>query len=76
MDFKWFSAKLNDILNELDHRNLNDLPPFRDTNATAENVAAFIYERLAPDIKAAAAKLRDVTVEESSKYGATYKPGN
>ena len=74
LDFKWFSSLLNNILKELDHQNLNDLKPFREKNATAENVAAFIYRRLGPDIEAAAAKLYEVTVEESPKYGATFKP--
>ena len=39
------------ITGELDHRNLNlDVPWFRDRIPSAENIAAFCWERLAPRI--------------------------
>jgi 6-pyruvoyltetrahydropterin/6-carboxytetrahydropterin synthase len=58
----------------MDHQNLNDLPDFRERNATAENVAAFIYARLAPKIETTNVRLARVTVKESPKYAASFVP--
>ncbi len=41
------------VVSLLDHRNLNlDVPWFRDRQPSAENIAVFIWERLAPHIPA------------------------
>lgn len=74
LDFKEFSARLGEVLEQLDHRNLNELPPFDERNATAENIAAYIFEQLAPRLEPTGATLARVTVEESAKYAATYIP--
>jgi 6-pyruvoyltetrahydropterin/6-carboxytetrahydropterin synthase len=74
IDFKELSKRLDDVLEVLDHQNLNELAAFSARNATAENLAAFVYERLAPQVEALGAKLRRVTVEESPKYAASYVP--
>jgi len=74
LDFKVFSSHLGEVLELLDHRNLNELPAFDKRNATAENVAAFVYEQLAPRLESTGAELSRVTVEESSKYAASFIP--
>jgi 6-pyruvoyltetrahydropterin/6-carboxytetrahydropterin synthase len=74
VDFKALDALLNDVLAVLDHRNLNELDAFAERNATAENIAAFVYRELAPHLEALGAKLRRVTVEESPKYVASFEP--
>ncbi|HUU56095.1 MAG TPA: 6-carboxytetrahydropterin synthase [bacterium] len=74
LDFKEFSSYLGDVLELLDHQNLNELPPFRERNATAENIAAYIFGQLAPRLEQTGAKLNRVTVEESEKYAASFGP--
>ncbi len=74
VDFKVLSAQLNDVLGDLDHQNLNELAAFSERNATAENIAAFVYNELAPQLEALGAKLCWVTVEESPKYAASFGP--
>jgi 6-pyruvoyltetrahydropterin/6-carboxytetrahydropterin synthase len=74
LDFKELSAYLGDVLEQLDHRNLNELPAFEERNATAENIAAYIFEQLAPRLESTGATLRRITVEESSKYAASFIP--
>jgi 6-pyruvoyltetrahydropterin/6-carboxytetrahydropterin synthase len=74
VDFKVLSARLNDVLGDLDHRNLNELAAFSERNATAENIAVFVYHELAPQLEALGAKLCWVTVEESPKYAASFGP--
>jgi 6-pyruvoyltetrahydropterin/6-carboxytetrahydropterin synthase len=45
-DFKDLKESLHVILGGYDHRYLNETPPFDTINATAENLARTIYERL------------------------------
>jgi len=74
LDFKVLAAELAKILEGLDHQNLNDLEPFTRENATAENIASYVYGRLAPRVVEFGATLTEVTIEESAKYAATYIP--
>lgn len=74
LDFKELSSHLGEILAQLDHQNLNEIPPFDDRNATAENIAAYIFERLAPRLEGTGATLCRITVEESTKYAASFIP--
>lgn len=72
MDFKVLKKELDAVLGELDHKNLNEHPHFRDTNATSENLAMYIYRRLAPAVSQAGVKLARVRVCESASSGASY----
>lgn len=46
IDFKTVRGITRGITDELDHRYLNEIPPFDTINPTAENIAAYIYQRL------------------------------
>jgi 6-pyruvoyltetrahydropterin/6-carboxytetrahydropterin synthase len=74
LDFKELSSHLYEVLRDLDHQNLNELPPFDERNATAENIAGYIFEQLAPRLERTGAKLSRITVEESTKYAASFIP--
>ncbi len=45
-DFKDLKDNLMSILDTYDHKYLNDVPPFNEINATAENLARVIYEQM------------------------------
>jgi 6-pyruvoyltetrahydropterin/6-carboxytetrahydropterin synthase len=45
-DFKDIKTQLKTILDQYDHKYLNDVPPFDTVNATAEHLARVIYEQL------------------------------
>ncbi len=68
-DFKYLKAKLNSVLEKLDHKYLNNIPYFKKVNPTSENIAKYIYDRLKPGITA----LSSVTVWESDNSCATYE---
>ena len=68
MDFKLIRDELNNILDKLDHKYLNQIKPFDKINPTSENIARFIYEAL----KAKVTGLKSVTVWENSTSSATY----
>lgn len=46
MDFKDLKAMLKEVLDEMDHCNLNEMPAFRETNPSSENLACHIFLRL------------------------------
>jgi 6-pyruvoyltetrahydropterin/6-carboxytetrahydropterin synthase len=70
LDFKYLKKKLNNLLEELDHKHLNSLPCFKKVNPTSENIARYIYEKL----KARrGAVIKSVTVWENATSSATYE---
>ncbi len=73
LDFKIFKARLNEVLDELDHQYLNETEFFSEQNPTAENIAREIFLKLSgADIFNGAAKLKAVKVFESPKSCVTY----
>jgi 6-pyruvoyltetrahydropterin/6-carboxytetrahydropterin synthase len=45
-DFVAVKGRLREIADELDHNNLNDLPPFTDVEPSAENQARYFFDEL------------------------------
>jgi 6-pyruvoyltetrahydropterin/6-carboxytetrahydropterin synthase len=73
IDFKDLKAILKEILNELDHRLVNDHPYFRDRNPSSENLARFIFERAKNKLLAYdGVKVKEVAVYETEKACAIY----
>lgn len=81
MDFGLIKRHLKNVLDLIDHKYLNDLPEFaeagptRETNPTSENIARFIFDRLAPKIREDSrdrAWLYSVSAWESDNASATY----
>jgi len=68
-DFTEIKACLDKIMAYLDHKFLNDIPPFNTINPTAENIAAYIFAEL-KKIETAAAKICEVEVWESETASA------
>lgn len=72
VDFRKIKNDLADIIVRLDHKNLNDLEPFRDKNPTSENIARFVYREAAKKINSESIRVSRVTVSETGNTGATY----
>ena len=71
-DFSVLKRELDSVLDELDHRNLNETPPFDLVNPSSEHIARMVFEALQarlPD-----AHLRYVEAWESPDAWATYTP--
>jgi len=75
-DFAELRRRMKEVIDALDHRFLNDLPPFTEVNPSAENIARYFYEQLVARLAASAngARLREVVVFESDTTTATYRP--
>lgn len=72
LDFRELKAATNKIIDELDHRNLNDIPPFDTVNPTAENVSAYLYKRINEELNDQHAKVSAVTLWETDRACVTY----
>ncbi len=72
LDFKKIARSLDEIVEQFDHRNLNELPEFATLNPTAENISRIIFEKLSDKINTEKVRLVSVTVAESDRYRVTY----
>jgi 6-pyruvoyltetrahydropterin/6-carboxytetrahydropterin synthase len=75
MDFRELKKALDEVLDDLDHRDLNTVPPFDKINPSAENIARFVYEKLAKKLRPARVKVARVKVAESAGCWASYSRG-
>ena len=72
MDFKVIKKATKDLINELDHYNLNDIPPFDKINPTAENISAYLYKELSARLNNDTATVEAITLWETDRACVTY----
>ncbi len=72
LDFRQLKKWTNELLEELDHKYLNDLPFFKDMNPSSENIARFMFERLSEKTKTLHTPITRVTVWESEDARVSY----
>ena len=74
IDFKILKAELNFVIDELDHRYLNELPFFTTKNPTAEHLAKYIFDSLSKSkiFVDSTARLKAIRVYESPRSCVTY----
>lgn len=68
IDYKLLYTSLKDILDTLDHVDINDLEPFKGLSPSSENIARYIYKTLKQTISGTS----EVTVWETDKRCASY----
>lgn len=72
IDFTEIKKALHEVLDELDHKHLNDLPMFREMNPSSENLSRWICEALAARLDSKDVRVSRVTTWESEDACATY----
>lgn len=72
LDFAEVKAATSEIMSEIDHRYLNDLPFFMENNPSSENIARYIFHRLQAKIDNDQVRIRRVTAWESQDACASY----
>lgn len=72
MDFGILKKNLNEMLDELDHRYLNDLPAFAEMNPTSENIARYLFESMGKKLSQCACEVVEIEVWESDKASVIY----
>ena len=74
VDFAELKAAADEVIERLDHRNLNEIPPFdRELNPSAENLARYILEQIAARISDERVQIYKVRCFETPTSVATYQ---
>ncbi len=81
VDFTVLKKILRDAAETLDHKNINEFPPFDKINPSAENLARYLYKlleiKLSEELQALphvdTIKLYSVSVSEKAAQTATYR---
>ena len=75
-DFVHLKQVIQGVIRSLDHKYLNELPPFDTQNPSAENIARHIYDQTSKQIRETpnGAGIASITVWETETTAATYRP--
>ena len=74
IDFRYVKKWLQEILNNFDHKHLNEIPFFTEINPSSENIAEYIYREMKLKAAQAEVKVARVKVWESENAAVTYIP--
>lgn len=72
LDFGKIKNHAKELLDEIDHTFLNELPAFRNQNPSSENLARYLFERLSAVINDQRVHVTRVAVWESDNTSAAY----
>ena len=72
VDFAEIKSLTREVIAEIDHRYLNELPFFTQHNPSSENIARYIFQRLSEKINDNRVWISRVTAWESQDACATY----
>ncbi len=72
IDFKVLKTHVNRVVDDLDHRDLNEHPAFIDQNPSSEHIAMFIFSELKDELQTERYKLYSVQVRETDSSGVIY----
>jgi len=71
-DFGVVKAQAREVMAELDHKYLNELPAFQQQNPSSENLARYIFQRLSAALNDNRVQVSRVSVWESDTSCASY----
>ena len=74
LDFTELKAAVDSVLDRLDHRFLNEVPPFDTINPSSENLARYIFDEVAAVINDDRVHATRCDVWESDGAFSTYRP--
>ena len=75
-DFTHLKRVIRDVTSGVDHKFLNDLPPFDVINPSAENLAKYFYDETTRQLNSMpdGARITGITIWETDTTSATYRP--
>lgn len=75
VDFVHIKKLMRDVIERLDHRYLNDVPPFDELNPSAENMAKYLCEEIGKGFGTGTpVRVSAVKLWETDTASATYRP--
>ncbi|ALC16611.1 6-pyruvoyl tetrahydrobiopterin synthase [Desulfuromonas soudanensis] len=72
IDFKILKSETKEVLGLLDHKYLNELPPFTEISPSSENLSRFLFEKLSETFNNDNVRVTKVNVWESDYACASY----
>lgn len=72
IDFKVLKREAGEIINELDHKYINENPAFREISPSSENISRYLYKRLSERLNNGNITVDSVSVWESDNASACY----
>jgi len=72
IDFKRIKTVTGKVIDELDHKFLNDMEVFKEVNPSSENIAHYIFRALADALNSEKVRVSRVTAWESDTACASY----
>ena len=72
IDFKVLKREAGEIINELDHKYLNDNPAFSGISPSSEHISKYLYQRISERLNNDNIKVESITVWESDNASARY----
>ena len=76
IDFKVLKKHVKEVVDRLDHRDLNAMDEFSAINPSSEHIAMFLFDNLEESLKTDRYSLYSVTVKETDTSGLTYYGNN
>jgi len=75
-DFVQVKKVMHQVIGLMDHKYLNETPPFDVLNPSAENIAKYFYDQAAAQMQdhASGSRISSVTVWETDTTYAVYRP--
>jgi 6-pyruvoyltetrahydropterin/6-carboxytetrahydropterin synthase len=75
VDFLELKSLIDAVVAYLDHKFINDLPPFDQINPSAENLAKYFFDRVSVGVKNdVPVRVSEVCVWETDSSSAVYRP--
>lgn len=71
-DFRHIKDAVENLLNKIDHSDLNTFKAFKEENPTSENIARFLYRELSAQLNCGMYRVHRVCVRETPGTGAAY----
>ena len=72
IDFKVLKKTVKEVIDKLDHNDLNTLPAFQEKNPSSEHIAEFIFAEVKALLSTDRYSLYSVRVMETDTQGLTY----
>ncbi len=72
VDFYAIEAAAQDTAKVLDHRFINEIPPFDLQNPTAENIAAWFYQRVSEKLNSEHVRVKGIHLQETDNLSVYY----
>ena len=72
IDFKVLKRETKKVLELLDHKYINEIPPFDALSPSSENIARFIFDKLAGVLDDGNVQMEKVNIWESDNACASY----